>query len=292
MQGILAPFLWIFSLVYIDDIMVYSQSYEEHLMHLDQVLQAVKEAWITLSPKKCHFAYTLILLLGQKVSHLGLLTHAKKVKAIMELVTPINVRSLQSFLGMAVYFSHYILGYTSLAAPLFELLRKKVKWEWGKDQETAFHNVQKALTSTLVLGHPMHGHPFRVYLDTSDIAVGACLQQVQPICLGDMKGTKIHDFALEAHRRGLSIPWIAKLALTHSPDVPPPRQWAQPLEDTILQVEQVIVYWSRTLKPAERNYSATECKALGVKEALVKFQPFIKGERNIVITDHATLVWA
>src|SRR6266478_8840175 len=138
----------------------------------------------------------------------------------------------------------------------------------------------------------MHGHPFRVYSDMSDVAVGACLQQVQPIHLGDMKGTKIHDFALEAHQRGLSIPWIAKLASTHTPDVPPPRQWAQPLEDTMLQVEQVIVYWSHTLKPAERNYSATECEALGVKEALVKFQPFIKGERNIVITDHATLVWA
>ena len=83
----------------------------------------------------------------------------------------------------------------------------------------------------------MHGHPFRVYSDMSDVAIGACLQQVQPICLGDMKGTKIHDFTLEAHWRGLSIPQIAKLASTHTPDVPPPGQWAQPLEDTMLQVE-------------------------------------------------------
>src|SRR5260370_2899133 len=284
MQGILAPFLWIFSLVYIDNIMVYSQSYEEHLMHLDQVLQAVKEAQIILSPKKCHFAYTLILLLGQKVSHLWLSTHAEKVNAITELATPINVHTLQSFLGMAVYFSHYILGYASLAAPLFELLKKKAKWEWGKDQETAFCNVQKALASALVLGNPMHGHPFQVYSDASNVAGGACLQQVQPICLGDMKGTKIHDFTLEAHWRGLSVPQIAKPTSACTPDVPPPRQWAQPLEDTILQVERVIVYWSHTLKPAERNYSATECEALGVKEALVKFQPFIEGQRNIVIT--------
>jgi RNase H-like domain found in reverse transcriptase len=57
-------------------------------------------------------------------------------------------------------------------------------------------------------------------------------------------------------------------------------------------MEQVIAYWSRSLKSAERNYSATEREALGVKEALVRFQPFIEGEKNIVITDHAALQWA
>src|SRR5260370_3994684 len=103
MEDILAPFLWIFSLVYIDNIVVYSKSYNEHLAHLDQVLQAVKEAQITLSPKKCHFAYTSILLLGQKVSHLGLSTHAEEAKAITGLAVPSNMCTLQSFLGMAVY---------------------------------------------------------------------------------------------------------------------------------------------------------------------------------------------
>ena len=95
--------------------------------------------------------------MGQKVTHLGLSTHAEKVKAITELATPINICTLQSFLGMAIYFSHYIPGYASLAAPLFELLKKKkkAKWEWGKDQETAFCNVQKALASAPVLGHPI-----------------------------------------------------------------------------------------------------------------------------------------
>ena len=162
MQGILAPFpfLWVFSLVYIDNIIVYSKSYNEHLAHLDQVLQAVKEAQITLSPKKCHFTYTSILLLGQKVSHLGLSTHAEKVKAITELVVPSNVCTLQSFLGMAVYFLHYIPGYASKASPLFKLLKKKARWSWGKDQEMAFCSIQKALTSAPVLGHPMQGHPF------------------------------------------------------------------------------------------------------------------------------------
>src|SRR5260370_21295312 len=103
MQGILAPFLWIFSLVYIDDIIVYSKSYDEHLVHLDQVLQAVKEAQITLSPKKCHFAYTSILLLGQKVFCLGLSTHPTQVTAITELAAPCNVRTLPTRLRLSAH---------------------------------------------------------------------------------------------------------------------------------------------------------------------------------------------
>src|SRR5260370_23793945 len=76
----------------------------------------MQEARITLSSKKCHSTYTSILLLGQKVSHLGLSTHAEKVKAITELAAPSNVCTLQSFLGMVVYFSHYIPGYASIAS--------------------------------------------------------------------------------------------------------------------------------------------------------------------------------
>jgi Reverse transcriptase (RNA-dependent DNA polymerase) len=112
MQSILAPFLWTFSLVYIDDIVVYSKSYKEHLEHLDQVLSACAEAHLTLAPKKCHFMYTLILLLGQKVSRLGLSTHKEKIKAVTELACPLNKATLQTFLGMAVYFSHFIPHYS------------------------------------------------------------------------------------------------------------------------------------------------------------------------------------
>jgi len=85
MQWILAPYLWLFCLVYIDDIVVYSKSYEEHINHLDLVLEAIEKAGITLSLKKCHLIYSSILLLGHKVSQLGLSTHLEKVKAIMDL---------------------------------------------------------------------------------------------------------------------------------------------------------------------------------------------------------------
>ena len=84
MQSILAPYLWIFCLIYINDIVIYSKSYEEHLVHLDKVLEAIEKSGITLSPK-CHLFYSSILLLGHKVSRLGLLMHVGRVEAIMNL---------------------------------------------------------------------------------------------------------------------------------------------------------------------------------------------------------------
>lgn len=119
MQGILALYLWLF------------KSYEEHIGHLDKVLSAIAKAGITLSPVKCHLFYLLILLLGHKVSRLGLSTHVEKVSAIMELSRPSKVSELQTFLGMIAYFTAFIPFYAAISVPLFQLLRKGSKWEWG-----------------------------------------------------------------------------------------------------------------------------------------------------------------
>jgi hypothetical protein len=181
MQGVLAPYLWIFCLVYIDDIVVYSQSYEEHIGHLDKVLGAIEASGVTLSPTKCHLFYSSILLLGHKVSRLGLSTHLEKVKAILELEHPRKLAQLQAFLGMVVYFSGFIPFYTNICGPLFQLLRKGAKWEWGTDQEYAFRAAKVALQNAPLLGHPIEGLPYRLYSDASDEAAGVALQQIQPI---------------------------------------------------------------------------------------------------------------
>lgn len=175
MQSILAPYLWLFCLVYIDDIVVYSKSYEEHIDHLDKVLEAVENAGITLSPSKCHFFYSSIILLGHKVSRLGLSTHAEKVKAIMELTRPAKLSQLQTFLGMTVYFSAFIPYYSDICVPLFQLLRKGARWEWGAEHEFAFRSIKEALQSAPVLGHPIEGKPYRLYTDASNYALGLSL---------------------------------------------------------------------------------------------------------------------
>jgi hypothetical protein len=132
MQEILSPFLWQFALVYIDDIVVYSATFAQHLGHLDRVLQAIAHAHITLSPLKCHLGYQSLLLLGQKVSRLGLSTDKEKVRALLELEEPQNRKTLRVFLGMAVYFASFIPHYALIARPLFNLLKEGAVWTWNE----------------------------------------------------------------------------------------------------------------------------------------------------------------
>lgn len=290
MQGILSPYLWLFCLVYIDDIVVYSKSYEDHLVHLDKVLSAIIRAGITLSPKKCHFFYASILLLGHKVSRLGLSTHAEKVAAVKELVSPKKTSELYTFLGMAVYFAAFIPYFSDMAIPLFDLLKKNQRWIWEDEHEYAFVAIKNALAESPVLAHPQEGLPYRLYTDASDYALGCALQQIQTMQVGDLKGTKVYDRILKAHTLGKPVPKLFA-NLTEDDEKRVPGEWRIPVDDSSIQVERVIAYYSRRFKPAETRYSTTEREALGAKEGLVRFQPFIEGAAVALITDHNALQW-
>jgi hypothetical protein len=159
MQNILAPFLWIFALVYINDIVIFSLTFEDHINHLDRVFQAIQKSGVTLAITKCHFGYQSVLLLGQKVSRLGLSTQ-EKVDAILQLEEPKNVHDLQVFLGMIVYFSSYVPFYTWIAGPLFNLLKKGKKWEWFPLHSKGFELCKEVLTNAPVQGYTLAGLPY------------------------------------------------------------------------------------------------------------------------------------
>ncbi|HXP51692.1 MAG TPA: reverse transcriptase domain-containing protein, partial [Bacteroidia bacterium] len=292
MQGVLAPYLWIFTLVYIDDIVVYSYTFEDHLKHLELVFKAISDNNITLAPAKCHFAYQSLMLLGQKVSRLGLSTHKEKVDTILQLAEPKNVSQLQSFLGMMVYFSSYIPYYAWIAHPLFQLLRKDTKWVWGPLQVESFELCKQVLTNAPVRAYAIPGMQYRLYTDACDYGLGAILQQVQPIKVKDLKGTRIYDKLLKAYKSNQPVPNLVTPVEKDEGKNQYKDSWAENFEDTVVHIERVISYWSRILKSAERNYSPTEREALALKEGLIKFQPYIEGESVIAITDHAALTWS
>lgn len=187
MQNALTLFLCIFALVYIDDIVVFSLTFEDHLTHLDKVFKAITETGITLATTKCHFSYQWLLLLGQKVLWLGLSTHQEKVNTIVQLEEPKNPHDLQIFLGMMVYFSVYIPFYAWIAAPLFVLLRKGIKWDWTDLHNEAFELCKQVLINAPVQGYTIHGKPYRLYSNTCDFGLAAILQQVQHIQLHDLR---------------------------------------------------------------------------------------------------------
>jgi len=199
---------------------------------------------------------------------------------------------LQAFLGMVVYFSVFIPYYASICAPLFQLLRKGHKWTWGVEQEHAFQAAKSALNSSPVLGHPIEGLPYRLYMDASDEALGCALQQVQQIRVKDLKGTHTYNRLKKAHESGLKPPCLVMAIGVHKKDSEFEDEWAPNFEDTVVHVKQVIAYWSRLFKSAETRYSTTEREALVAKEGLVKFQPFIEGEDVLLVTDHSALQWA
>jgi hypothetical protein len=151
---------------------------------------------------------------------------------------------------------------------------------------------KEALSSTPVLGYPMPGLGYRLYTDASDHGIRAVLQQIQPIKIRDLKGTRVYNKFKDHFDNGLPVPQFTTIVKGEETHIPTALEWDKDFEETQVWVERVIAYWSRLFKQSEGNYSATEMEALSLKEALIKFQPLLEGEQIMAITDHSALTWS
>jgi hypothetical protein len=190
-----------------------------------------------------------------------------------------------------VYFSSYIPFFAWIVNPLFKLLKKGVKWEWGELEQEAYELSKRVLQSSPILAYAQPGKGYRLYTDASDYGVAGILQQIQAIAARDLKGTKAYARLQKAYRAGQPVPALVSTVPSKKEAPLPKRSWAENFDDTIVDIERVVAYWSRVLKAAEKNYSPTEKEALALKEALVKFQPYLEGEVILAITDHKALIW-
>ena len=144
-------------MVFVDDILIYSQSEEEHEDHLRIALQALREHQLYAKFSKCEFWLTEVKFLGHVMSASGVSVDPKKVEAVMSWERPKSVFEIRSFLGLAGYYRQFIEDFSQLAAPITRLTRKGVNFEWDDMCEKAFQELKMRLTSALILIVPEQG---------------------------------------------------------------------------------------------------------------------------------------
>ena len=177
MNKIFHPYLDRFVVVYLDDIVVYSNSLEEHADHLRVVFKTLRENELYVKKEKCSFAMEEVHFLGHVISQGTIKMDKKKVQAIKEWEPPTRVAELRSFLGLVNYYRQFIKNYSARAAPLTDLLKKNKSWAWTEKCQEAFEHLKAAVMEEPVLALPDFSKPFEVHTDASDFAIGGVLMQ-------------------------------------------------------------------------------------------------------------------
>jgi len=174
---VLSPVLGKHTIAYLDDIVVHSATFEEHIKHLNETLLLLDKAGFKLNLEKCDFAVSNFRFLGYRVTPQGFLPDPEKVKSIEEMLPPKNQKGVRRFLGAAGFFRKFVPKYAKIAAPLTRLTRKDVRFVWGPDQRDAFIKLKDLLITAPVLAKPDFEKIFELHTDASQVAIGACLMQ-------------------------------------------------------------------------------------------------------------------
>jgi len=177
MDQILGPLKWRSASPYLDDLIVYSTTFEEHLVHLREVLSLLKQYGLTVNQEKCHFGMRQVKYLGHIIGAEGIRPDPSYVEAVSLLNPPTNRKELQRFLGKFCWVGKFIDHFASIARPLFQLLKKGCKWVWEPDHQKAFLDLKGKLVSKPILAHPNLNKPYVVMTDASAVGLSGILLQ-------------------------------------------------------------------------------------------------------------------
>ncbi|KAL0153620.1 hypothetical protein M9458_051100, partial [Cirrhinus mrigala] len=162
---------------YLDDVVIYSDSWESHLSSLNQVFNRLSDAFLTLNLMKCEFAKAMVTYLGKRVGQGSVRPVEEKVAAILNFPSPTNKRELRRFLGMTGYYRSFCKNFASVVAPLTDLLSTSKKFVWSQDCNYAFKAAKDLLCHAPVLSAPNFSLPFKLQVDASMSGAGAVLLQ-------------------------------------------------------------------------------------------------------------------
>jgi hypothetical protein len=181
MNSVFIDYLDKFVVVFIDDILIYSQNEQEHEKHLRKVLQRLRHCQLYAKLSKCEFWISEVLFLGHIINRDGLAVDPKKVAAILDWKAPKDVQGIKSFIGMAGYYRRFIEGFSKIAKPMTALLAKKVEFKWTPTCQESFEMLKQKLTIAPVLVLPDVHKPFSVYCDASYTRLGCVLMQEEKV---------------------------------------------------------------------------------------------------------------
>jgi hypothetical protein len=166
-----------FVVVFIDDILIFSKTEEEHERHLSMVLETLRKNKFYAKLKKCEFWLAEVAFLGHVINREGICVDPNKVSTVVEWERPSTVKEVRSFLGMAGYYRRFVKDFSIIAKPMTMLTHKGVKFQWTQECERSFCLLKDRLVSAPILTLPEFGERFTVYSDASRVGLGCVLMQ-------------------------------------------------------------------------------------------------------------------
>ena len=199
MHRVFQPYLHQFVAVFMDDILIYSHSEEEHEDHLRVLLQLLRDHRLYAKFSKCEFWLTEVRFLTHMVLASGVSVDPEKVEAVMSWERPKSVFEIRSFLGLAWYYRRFIEDFSRLATPMTRLTRKEVKFKWNDLCEKAFLELKRRLTSAPIIIVPERGQRYTVYCDASKVGLGCVLMQSGRVVAYGSRQLKNHEQNYPTH---------------------------------------------------------------------------------------------
>jgi hypothetical protein len=222
MDLLLRGLSWSCAMVYMDDVIVFSSSWEEHMKNLRMVLDRLASANLTVKLSKCQFARKEVNWLGYVVSEGGITPDPTKVDRVLAFARPTSLADVRTFLGLAGVFRKFIPGYGDIARPLHQLTKKEAhsRWRagtaWDEDCEVSFEALKVAVATRPLLAHPRTDRPMKVVCDASDHGMGAMLAQddengvERPIAFASATFADEATRYTTTEKEGLAVVWAVK----------------------------------------------------------------------------------
>lgn len=245
------------ALVYLDDVIIYSPSRQQHKEDVKRVMDLLNKQKLTVSQRKCKWGQTSLVFLGHTVDGKGISTKPEKVNKIVEWPVPQNITEVRGFLNLCTYYKRFIQSFSAIASPLYKLTEgspkpgSKIVWENG--QQVAFEKSKTALSQTVPLQHATPFAPFVLDTDASGTNIGAVLQQDE-----NAKISKVFNLI----------------------------EYSKHVKNKDLRP---VAFESRELSKTEQNYSAQERELLAISHALKHFRGYVEGSPILVRTNHNSL---